>query len=109
MKTLKSKLTAEPSLTEKRLEPTEKILYFKRQRSHHNKKSGEVHLQYKQIPHPVDRQPTNWEIIISQKFFPKSESRAPCQAQPEGLAIGGTIPKAFGFQGQWGFSVYQKD
>ena len=30
MKTLKSKLTAEPSLTEKRLEPTEKILYFKR-------------------------------------------------------------------------------
>jgi len=68
-----------------------------------------VLLLHDQISNLPGGQPTNWEIIISQKFFPKSESRAPCQAQPEGLAIGGTIPKAFGFQGQWGFSVYQKD
>ena len=48
-----------------------------------------------------DRWPTNWKIIIPQKFW------APCQAsQPESLATGGgRTPRECGFEGQWGLTA----
>ena len=59
-----------------KLEPT-KILYFQRQRRSHNKMVGSVHSWYNQTPYPMGGQPTNWKIIISQRFSHRSKSSEP--------------------------------
>ena len=45
-----------------------KISYIQRQRRSHNKMVGGGHSQSNQIPHPPGGRPTNWKIIILQRF-----------------------------------------
>ena len=59
------------------MEPTKKkISYIQRQRSHNETVRG-VHLQYNQIPYKLGRWPTNWKIIISQRFSHRTEHSEP--------------------------------
>ena len=50
---------------------------MQRQRRSHNKMVGGALLQYNQIPYLLGGLPTNWKIIISQKFSHRSESSEP--------------------------------
>ena len=54
-----------------------KIFYTQRQRRSHNKMVGGVLSWYNEIPYPPGGWPTNWKIIISQRFSHRSESWEP--------------------------------
>ena len=54
-----------------------KIFYFQRQRRSHNETVGGEHSQYNQMPYPLGGWPTDWKIIILQRFSHQNESSEP--------------------------------
>ena len=54
-----------------------KIFYIQRQRRSHSETVGGAFLLCNRIPHPPGGQPTNWKIIISQRFSHRSETSEP--------------------------------
>ena len=65
---------------------------------------GGTDLWYNQIPHPPGGHPTNWRVIILQRFSHRSESSEPHIRIPSpGVQHReDKPPRTFGFEDQWG-------
>ena len=72
------------------------IFYIQRQRRSHNLTVAEVLSRYNQILYPLGGQPTNWKIIILQRFSHRSENSKPHVrlSQPGGSGIGRRSPQS---------------
>ena len=103
MKTPRSQLTTKQPLTKKDWNLPKKIFYFQRQIRIHEMVGG-AHSRHSQIPYLLGGQPTNWKIIILQKYSHRSESSGPMS----GSLVWGSgtgrrnPPRTFGFENQGG-------